>query len=151
MKSIFGWLVALSFLMQSVSIGADYGDEKKSPDFSPPKDMTGPVFPMEDVIGKPNPETGRFLTEFINMATTLGLLISLIFIIAWFLKRMLNAKQEQANSTSLIKITERRSLSPKTVIYLLDVEGTSLVIAESHNGVTQLAQYPTPETATDSS
>ena len=79
------------------------------------------------------------------MMATLGLIISLILIVAWFLKRMLNSRQEQANATSLIKVIERRSLSPKTAIYLLEIEGKSVLISESHNGVTHLTDYNTPE------
>lgn len=116
-----------------------------SPDFSPPKDMTGPVFPPEELIGKPGPETDRFLTEFISMLATLGLIISLILILAWFLKRMVNNSQMQGNETSLIKIIDRRSLSPKALVYLLEIEGKTLVVAESQTGVTALAQYDSPE------
>lgn len=117
------------------------------PSDNPPEHVT-PVFPFEDLIRKPDEQTDRFFSEFINMTATLGLLISLIFILAWFVKRMLNTKQIQGNATSLIKVTERRALSPKTVIYLLDIEGTSIVVAESHNGVTLLADYRTPEEET---
>lgn len=116
----------------------------KTPDFSPP-DLDGPIFPLEDVIGEPNPDTNRFLSEFISMVATLGLIISLILIFAWFLKRMVNTRQEQANETSIIKMIERRSLSPKTAIYLLEIEGKSLIIAESPSGVTRLSEYDTPE------
>lgn len=117
----------------------------KTPDFSPPKDLSGPVFPPEELIGEPGPDTNRFLSEFLNMAATLGLLISLILIIAWFLKRMVTTRQMQGNDTSIIKIIERRSLSPKSALYLLEIEGMSLIVAESQNGVTSLAQYNSPE------
>lgn len=114
------------------------------PDFSPPKDLSGPVFPIEDVVGKPGPATDKFISEFISMLATLGLIISLILIVAWFLKRMVNSRQDQANETSIIKVVERRSLSPKTAVYLLEIEGKSLIIAESVNGVTRLVDYDSP-------
>lgn len=89
------------------------------------------------------------MTELLSMLATLGLVIGLILIAAWFLKRFANARLEQVNNTSAIKVTERRSLSPKTVLYLLELEGKAILIAESHNGVTSLAtfksdEYPTP-------
>jgi len=118
---------------------------KQVPDFSPPKDMSGPVFPLEEVIGKPSPETNRFLDEFVNMVATLGLIISLILIIAWFLKRMLNTRQEKENITSIIKVLERRSLSPKSALYLIEIENKTVVIAESMNGITHLTTYDSPE------
>lgn len=154
-KNLYLFLAAIFFL-QNISYAAETPSAEstletprqhaaKVPDFSPPKDLTGPVFPPEDLIGEPNPDTNRFLTEFVNMMATLGLIISLILIVAWFLKRMLNTRQEQANITSLIKVVERRSLSPKTAVYLLEIEGKSVLIAESQNGVTRLTDYTTPE------
>lgn len=152
MKKIFTLFFAASLLLQLPLLAEDSVSPKtestsqsqqKAPDFSPPKDLTGPVFPLEEVIGKPSPDTDRFLTEFMNMMATLGLIISLILVFAWFLKRMLNSRQEQANTTSLIKVLERRALSPKTAIYLIEVEGKSIVVAESQNGVTPLIHYDT--------
>jgi flagellar protein FliO/FliZ len=152
MQNFFILILSIFILSHDVSFSAETPmpteqqshSRSKTPDFSPP-DLNGPVFPIEDVIGEPNPDTNRFLSEFISMVATLGLIISLILIVAWFLKRMVNTRQEQANETSIIKLIERRSLSPKTAIYLLEIEGKSLVIAESPSGVTRLSEYNTPE------
>jgi flagellar biogenesis protein FliO len=150
MKKIISIFATVLCLLNNTSYGEETAAESttsptehpaKVPNFSPPKDLSGPIFPPEDLIGQPNPETNKFLTEFVNMMATLGLIISLILIVAWFLKRMLNARQDVANTTSLIKVVERRALSPKTVIYLLDIEGKSIIISESQNGVTRLADY----------
>jgi flagellar biogenesis protein FliO len=142
MKNILSVLLAIFILLGNFAFAQN---SQPAPDFSPPKDLSGPVFPIEDVIGKPGPASDKFLSEFISMLATLGLIIALILIVAWFLKRMVNARQDQANETSIIKVLERRSLSPKTAIYLLDVEGKSLIIAESVNGVTHLVNYNTSE------
>lgn len=104
-----------------------------------------PVFPIEDLIGKPTPETDRFLSEFLSMLATLGLIIALILFIAWFLKRMVNAKIEEANLTSSIKIIDKRNLSPKTIIYMIEVNGKGVLVAESQNGVASLGSYPADE------
>lgn len=156
MKKALSFIFVIFFLLNGIVFAADTPsietikkaqDQRsaKEPDFSPPRDLTGPIFPPEDLIGEPAPETNRFLNEVVNMMATLGLIISVILIFAWFLKRMLNTRQEQANTTSLIKVIERRSLSPKTAIYLLEVEGKSMIISESVNGVTRLANYDSPE------
>lgn len=148
-------LLAVLLFAQEVSYAAEtsanetqterQGQPKvKEPDFSPPKDLSGPVFPFEDLYGEPPPENSRFWNEVVNMMATLGLIISLILVAAWFLKRMLNTRQEQANTTSIIKVIERRGLSPKTAVYLLEIEGKSIVIAESQNGVTVLSNYDSP-------
>lgn len=113
-------------------------------------DAPGPIFPPEDFLNLP--ETGkndRFFTEFLNMLATLGLLIGIILIAAWFLKRFLNTRMEQINTTSSIKILERRALSPKTALYLLEVNDKSILIAESQNGVSLInsfdSEFPSSE------
>lgn len=87
----------------------------------------------------------RFLSEFINMLTTLGVIVAIILIATWFLKRMVNTKIEQLNTTSLIKIVERRTLTPKTSLYLVDIKGAGFILAESINGVTSLGSFDVNE------
>ena len=142
MKSLITLLFAI--LLPTLLPAADSNQPlptHQTPDFTPPTD-NGPVFPPEDLIGEPNPETNRFLTEFVSMLATLGMIIGLILIVGWFLKRLVNTRMEQANSTSGIKVLEKRTISQKTVIYLIDVQGQGVIIAESHNGVTRLSDFP---------
>lgn len=88
-----------------------------------------------------NKEGDRFLSEFINMMTTLGLIIVIILIATWFLKKMVSSRIQQLNTSSLIKIIERRTLSPKTSLILVDIQGAGYVFAESTNGVTALGNF----------
>lgn len=141
MNLVRKWLLLLSII--SMPLLAE--NPAPAPDFSPPKDLSGPPFPPEDIIEKPSPETDRFLTEFISTMATLGLIISLILFIGWFLKRMVNTRMEQAYSTSGIKITERRMISPKTAVYQIEVGGRSIIMAETATGVTRLADFPKDE------
>lgn len=87
-------------------------------------------------------DNDHFLSEFINMLATLAIIIILILIVSWFLKRMLNTRIQQINTTSDIKIIERRALTPKTTIYLLDIKGKGVALAESQNGVVLLSDLP---------
>lgn len=106
-----------------------------------PEDLKGPVFPMEHLIEETKHDD-HFFVEMLKMFASLGLIIALILIVAWFLKRMVNTRIEQSNSKSPIKILDRRNLSPKSILYLLEVEGTGIVIAESATGVTKLTEFP---------
>lgn len=83
----------------------------------------------------------RFFWEFINMLSTLGIVLVALLVVVWVLKRFNQGKLEQLNSTSAIRILERRAISQKSVLYLVEIEGTALVFAESTNGVTQLSQF----------
>lgn len=85
---------------------------------------------------------GRFFSEFISMLFALGLIIGLMLVIAWALKRMLHTRMHQMNTSSAIKILERRTLNPKAALYLLDINGKGIVIAESSVGIHQVAEVP---------
>jgi len=41
---------------------------------------------------------------------------------------------------SVVKIEERRALSPKTLLYVINIEGKRLLVAESQNGITKLSE-----------
>lgn len=90
-------------------------------------------------------ERDHFLNEFINMLTTLGVIVAVILIATWFLKKMVHTKIQQLNTTSVIKIVERRTLTPKTSLYLLDIKGVGFIVAESINGVTSLGSFDVNE------
>lgn len=109
---------------------------------APPFHPNDPVFPMDDIIKEPLKQNDKFYSEFLNMLATLGFILALILIAAWFLKRLVNTRVEQANNTSSIKILERRSLSAKSMVYLLEIEGTGILVAESVNGITRLSEFP---------
>jgi flagellar protein FliO/FliZ len=89
----------------------------------------------------PQPER-QFMGEFINMLVILALIVVFMYVASYFLKRFLQSKVQLANVDSSIKILEQRTLSQKATIYLLDVEGTRLLIADSHAGVFRLAELP---------
>lgn len=97
--------------------------------------------PFENHPIPENKDDDRFLNEFMHMLTALGIIIGGILIVSWFMKSILNTRVQKMNETSEIKILERRTLTPKTTIYLLDVKGTGVAIAESQNGVTRLGDF----------
>ena len=74
------------------------------------------------------------MAEFMNMLTTLGIIVVVILIATWFLKKMVSSRIQQLNTTSVIKVIERRTLTPKTSLYLLDIKGTGFILAESIMG-----------------
>jgi len=151
MKRYLSFFIALVCIMQGMNLSAaeqetpPHSQEKHeesdaSQNMVPPPSMEGPVFPIN--TEETTKQNDRFLVELINMLATLGLIIALILLVAWFLKRMVNTRLEQVNVTSLVKIVERRSLSAKTALYLLEFENKNILLAESANGVTLLGNFP---------
>lgn len=74
----------------------------------------------------------EFQTAFIKMLVYLFLFIALSVITVWSLKRMGKSKLAFANSSKSIKILEKRMLSPKSALYLIELDGNKLLVSESH-------------------
>lgn len=97
----------------------------------------------DEPILSPDPiEEDHFFRDFVNMLTTLGLIVATIFFISWFLKRMVNTRIEQANTASIIKIVERRALSPKSALYVVEVYNKQILVGETSSGIKTLAEFP---------
>lgn len=84
----------------------------------------------------------HFFGQFMKMLGTLGLLIAIMFAASWSLKRILNTRVQQLNESSFIKVVEKRALSNKSFLYLVDVQDKTFVIGESMNSITLLATLP---------
>lgn len=68
---------------------------------------------------------------FVKMMLTLGALIVLIVISVWMLRRISHGRMKQMNFGRAIKVIERRPLSAKSILYLVEINGKKVVIAES--------------------
>lgn len=82
----------------------------------------------------------HFFAELMNMLSTLGIILLALLIVAWITRRMLNTRLEQVNTTSSIKILERRSLAPRVTIYVLDISGARLIVGETPAGLVRLGE-----------
>lgn len=68
---------------------------------------------------------------FVKMMVTLVGLILLIVVSVWMLRRISHGRMKQMNYGRAIKVLERRPLSAKSVLYLVEISGKKVVIAES--------------------
>lgn len=108
------------------------GVQKLPPEVQLPPDFSEHYAPPSTL------EEDHFYQEFFKMLSMLGLIIMLLLLASWFLKRLLSSRTEQINNTSMIKIVERRMLSAKSAVYVVDVMGKKIALAESQNGITCL-------------
>lgn len=105
-------------------------DPSAAPDTSPdvPSEVPG-VSPIDMVPGY----EGAFLKMFLAL---IGLIVAIFFTV-WLLKKLTQGKWS-GGSSKAIKIIEKRPLSPKTMLYIIDVDGQQSVIAESQLEVKHL-------------
>lgn len=81
--------------------------------------------------------------EFSRMMMILGCILGVVLILAWLLRGFLNKRVQLANESNLIKILERRNLSQKSMIYLIEVHGKQFLIGDSAaGGVEYLTECP---------
>lgn len=92
----------------------------------------------------PPPVNDNFYYEFIKMIFMLGIVIGLLMLVMWVLKRMMTARFEQLSEGENIHVVERRYLSQYTTLYVIDLPGKRIVCAESHHQTTLLAELPLP-------
>jgi len=62
-----------------------------------------------------------------------------VFALIWFLRKFSNVRLENFNQSSHIKIIERRPLSQKSMLYLIQVGNQKIVITESQLEVKKIA------------
>jgi flagellar protein FliO/FliZ len=101
------------------------------------------LFSQDAPLPRPEEETSRFMWEFIKMLIILGGMVGVLIYISWYLKRMTSQKYEKVNEENLIKVIDRRAVSPKLMVYLLEIEGKSIVVGETPQGVVRLLDYTT--------
>ena len=97
-----------------------------SPDSPAPQDL--PVAPLTP---SPSDMVPGYEGAFLKMFLTLLALVVGIFVTIWILRKMSQGRWSQGNGARAIKIIEKRPLSPKTMLYVIDVDGQQAVIAES--------------------
>jgi flagellar biogenesis protein FliO len=94
----------------------------------------------------PSPiDEGHFYSDFANMMVTLGMLVGVLLLASWFLKRMTRTRQFQLNSSSTIKILEQRQLSARCTIHLVEVGNKTFILGESPASLVQLAEFPSDQ------
>jgi flagellar protein FliO/FliZ len=81
-----------------------------------------------------------YTAQFLKMILSLGALFALLFVGMWLMRRFYRGRQAWGNNHSSIKIIERRPLTPKASLYVVEVEGRSLLIGLSPQGVHRVAE-----------
>lgn len=99
----------------------------------------------DDTIGAITAQESQsynFWGEFVNMIATLVFVLILIVATIWMLKKIMRSRTQTLNRTNGIKILERRPLNQKAALYLIDILGKGVVIAESPAGIHLVTELP---------
>ena len=100
---------------------------------------TLPPYPYEQELQEEEAAgDSRFLSEFLYMLMILSLMIGVLLGGTWLIKRMVHGKMERTSLSSDIHLLDRCQVTARTAVYVLQVRGREIAIAESTNGVTYL-------------
>lgn len=101
-----------------------------------------PLLGEIDVTSVPTSATSADLgATFLKMMLTFGILILLLFGTYWMIRRLIRMRLEKGVGTASIQVVEKRMISPKTMLYLVEVEGKKVLIAESHLEIKRLESF----------
>ena len=84
----------------------------------------------------------EFQSSFKKMLLVLTLLVGLIFATVWMIKRLAKMRHQQFNRFSGIKVVEKRNLSAKSILYIVEVGRRRFLVSESHLEVRNLETLP---------
>lgn len=75
---------------------------------------------------------GDYGAAFVKMVLTLIVFGILMGVTIWFIKRLIRSRLEKGTGTRMIEVLEKRMISPKTMLYVVEVDGKRILLAESH-------------------
>ncbi len=127
------------FIVSSSSLFAQ--QDFASQDFAPQENIPAqdlpdsPYMVSKDLM--PFPDGASFTRMWITIAAALVLL----FVTLWLLRRFKTGHFKGFNSgSSTLNIVERRTLSPKTMLYIVEINNKRILISESQVEVRTLSQ-----------
>lgn len=85
-----------------------------------------------DDLPSPDMASAEYGAAFVKMFITLIALSLLLWGTVWLLRRIIQKKLQKGSGERAIEILEKKMLSPKTMLYWVEVEGQKVLIAESH-------------------
>lgn len=88
---------------------------------------------------------GDLGATFAKMFITLIVLVVLLFVTYWFLRRLVRNRLQKGGGNSSIQILEKRMISPKTMLYLIEIEGKRAIITESHLEIKRILDFDAPQ------
>lgn len=99
---------------------------------------------MNDPQGLPPTDLWAAL---LRMMTALGIILVFLALSYWLLKRFLRHRQTKGGNAQAIQVIEKRMISPKTMLYLVEVDGKKILFAESHLEIQELGRSELDERA----
>lgn len=106
-------------------------------------DEKGELAALEETFSQSIPPvpSGELGAAFIKMVLALAIVLILLFASYWFLRRLIQNRLQKGERDAAIQILEKRMLSPKTILYLVEVDNKKILLAESQLEIKRLESF----------
>ena len=127
-----------TFFADNLKVAEETAPTPASP--QPQKPEEQPSEPVPAPLPSSNEMTHTYESSFVRMLVILIGLVFLVFMTFWILKR-LGKGNFKMGAGRTINVIERRALSPKSMLYIVEIEKKKILIAESQLEVRTLASF----------
>lgn len=156
------WIVSISIFLFTLCYAADNSDTKtktetkekvktervetKSPSTTPQeaKVESGGEDPF-----KAFESTKGYESTFIRTMVILLCILILVGLAVWMFRRLSHARIRTMNFHKSIKVIEKRPISPKSILYLIEIGGRQILIGESQLELREITTLDFPKDLTD--
>lgn len=143
MKRFLAKVCVYLFVLSSSLLAAQTPNTPQSEEPAPE-----PTVPSEPAQPESAQITSSYQSSFVKMMITLVALLVLIVLSVWMLRRISHGRFKQLNYNRTIKVLERRPLSAKSILYLIQVGEKKILVSESQlevRSLTAVDEVPTSE------
>ena len=100
--------------------------------------------PIVSEIPTPEFPQGDYGAALVKMFLTLIVLVALLALTFWFLRRLIQSRLRKGIGKQSITILEKKMLSPKSMLYLIEADGQKILIAESNIEIRRIHSWEEP-------
>ena len=95
--------------------------------------------PLHELVPTTSGDLGA---TFFKMLFTFVALIALLFITYWFLRKLIRNRLQKGVGSTSIHVLEKKMISAKTMLYLVEIENKQILLAESQLEIKKLETFP---------
>jgi flagellar biogenesis protein FliO len=103
--------------------------------------------PIVQPIPVPDLPPGDYGAALVKMFLSLIALVALLSITFWFVRRLIQNRLQKGVGVQSIHILEKRMISPKSILYLIEVDNQKVLIAESQLEIRRLETFENKHTS----
>jgi flagellar biogenesis protein FliO len=88
---------------------------------------------------------GDYGSALIKMFLAMIALVALLYLSYWFIKKLIQNRLQKGVGEQSIQVLEKRMISAKTMLYLVEVDQKKILLAESQLEIKRLASFDEAE------